>query len=226
MEMQSDVIKSKKVRLSELFIHWKSESPDYREQFITDGIVDEENYNSATPKVLFIAKEPNDQTNDSWDYFDLLLNYKEFRYPFLYRLAEWSYGVFNDFPPIEELWEDEKRLYKVFNKIAFMNVKKSGGNGTSDPEIINDHIKNNLNFLLKEIEIINPEIIITCLSWENSVNILFPDATWSSSGYNIRIGRFKQAKVIDFYHPSSRNAPAAVYSLLQNVINSNAFQSL
>jgi hypothetical protein len=226
MKMQSDVIRSKKVQLLELFIQWKSESPDYLEQFITDGIVDEEEYNSAIPKVLFIAKEPNDQTKDSWDYFELLLDYDNFKYPFLYRLAEWAYGILNDFPEFEQLWADDKNLHKVFRNIAFMNVKKSGGLGYAFSITIEDHIRNNQKFLINEIEIIDPNIIVTCLSLENAVNLLFPEAIWMMSEYGIRIGKFKQSKIIDFYHPSSRKAKISLYNLLNNIIRSEVFKNL
>ena len=76
------------------------------------------------------------------------------------------------------------------------------------------------------IKIIDPEIIILGTSWKKLRNFILDKHDWSHSGYYVAIGKFNKAKVIDFYHPSSRNAPSAAYSLLQNIINSDPFKSL
>ena len=109
-----------------------------------------------------------------------------------------------------------------------MNVKKIGGGSLSEYENIINSVKKDFNFVHKEIEIIAPDIIILGLSWKEVRTEVFPDLKdkWQDSGYDIAITRFNKAKVIDFYHPSSRNAPSASYSLLQNIINSSAFKSL
>ncbi|MBA7541762.1 hypothetical protein ES705_34078 [subsurface metagenome] len=107
-----------------------------------------------------------------------------------------------------------------------MNVKKSGGGGNSNNAVMKVYAKRDFEFIHQEIVIIEPQIIITGLSWGSLRKVVFPNIKWQSSGYEIDIGKYKQAKVIDFYHPSSRNAPAASYSLLQNVIESQEFQRL
>ena len=51
----------------------------------------------------------------------------------LCRLAEWSYGIINDFSPYKNI----KNKLSYLRRIAFMNVKKSGGGGgfTDDKEM-------------------------------------------------------------------------------------------
>jgi len=110
--------------------------------------------------------------------------------------------------------------------IAFMNIKKSGGGGRSVYNQMMEHLKINLDFLHKEIDIISPEIIVLGTSWPELRDGLFSDVNWVSSGYDVVIGRHQKSKIIDFYHPSSRNAPAASYSLLQNIVNANQFIQL
>jgi hypothetical protein len=108
-----------------------------------------------------------------------------------------------------------------------MNIKKNGGKSTSEYETIKKHIDQNFIFLQKEIDIISPEIIILGISfWRNLMDPLFPAVNWIKSGYDIFICKYNQYKIIDFYHPSSRNGPPASYSLLQNVVESEIFDQL
>jgi len=107
-----------------------------------------------------------------------------------------------------------------------MNVKKSGGGENSNKAVMKAYAKRDFEFIHQEIVIIEPQIIITGLSWGSLREVVFPNIEWQRSGYEIDIGKYKQAKVIDFYHPSSRNAPSAAYSLLQNVVISGVFNNL
>jgi hypothetical protein len=211
--------------LDKLFEEWERNSNlDYKGKFIKDGVIDESLYVKAKLKVLFIEKESNDPEQTSWDYRKWWK--EELKYPFTYRIAEWSYGLLNNFPPYDKIWEKENLAHNALKHIAFMNIKKSGGGGSSNYNIMDEHLNDNYKYLHKEIEIISPEIIILGLTWNHLRNKLFPEIKWEKSGYNVFIGKFKNIKVIDFYHPSSRNVPAAAYSLLQNVVNSSAFKNL
>ena len=107
-----------------------------------------------------------------------------------------------------------------------MNVKKSGGGGSSKEHEINDYIKRDKKFIYNEIDIIELGTIIIGMSWASTVNLLFPDVKWKKTGYCINLCWYNQSKVIDFYHPSSRNGPATSYSLLQNVFQSKEFRNL
>lgn len=171
-------------------------------------------------------KEPNDPNQESWDYRDWWN--EEIYHGFAYRIAEWAYGVLNDFPPYDEIWpeNDSARAHHALKCIAFMNLKKSGGNGKSEEKQINKYVKRDKDLIQNQIDIINPEIIITGLTWASTSELLFPHLDWKYSGYVIEITNYKGAKMIDFYHASSRNAPSASYSLLQNIVGSSAFKNL
>ena len=211
--------------LNKLFEEWEKHSLYKDENFIRDGIIDETLFNQADLKILFITKEANDPGQTvNWDFREWWR--ENIRYAFSYRLAEWSFGLLNDFPCYDKVWEKEGAAHEALKRVAFMNVKKSGGSGKSDFNTILNHIQNNIKFIRREIEIIEPEVIITGLSWQGLRDELFPGLKWVKSGYSVHIARFKQAKVIDFYHPSSRNAPAAVYSLLGNIVNTKMFRNL
>ena len=217
-------METKTERLNRLFKEWEENVSGYKGKFIKDGIINEPFYISAPQKILFIAKEPNDPDQESWDFREWWN--KEVKYPFSYHIAEWSYGLLNNFPPYDTIRATENAALNAVKQIAFMNIKKIGGRGNSSCEEMMEHLRQNHKYVLEEIGIINPEIIITGLSWEDLRTELFGNLEWQDSGYEIAIARFNNAKVLDFYHPSSRNAPAAAYSLLQNVVRSENFKRL
>lgn len=217
-------MQNKTEQLNKLFDEWELAVPEYKGKFVRDGIINEQFYQTASPKILFIMKEPNDPKQETWDFRDWWKN--EIKYTFSYRIAEWSYGLLNSFPPFDDTRSNEGSLLKVIQSIAFMNIKKSGGGGNSECETMMKHVKMNFANLHKQIEIISPDVIITGSSSSELLNGLFPNINWVMSGYDILIGKHNKSKVIDFYHPSSRNAPAASYSLLQNIISSDKFKLL
>lgn len=216
-------MKTKTEQLNQLFDEWERNVSDYKDKFVRDGINNEQLFKTASPKILFITKEPNNPEQIVGDFREW---WKEkLAYTFSYRIAEWSYGLLNKFPEFDEIWKGS-RPHNAIQQIAFMNIKKSGGNGNSEYNGMMKHLKMNFDFLHRQIEIISPDIIITGTSWKELCDGLFPTVEWKPSGYDIVIGKFNNAKVIDYYHPSSRIAPAASYSLLQNIISSDKFQSL
>jgi hypothetical protein len=105
-----------------------------------------------------------------------------------------------------------------------VNIKKSGGSGSSEYNSFMHAIgasENQQNvtaeLVREEIRIIDPSVVVMGLSWNGLRQRLFPDVTWKPSGYAIDIGDWEGRKLIDFYHPSARNAPAAAYCLLEKV---------
>lgn len=209
--------------LSKLFNEWEETIVGYKDKFVRDGIIDEQEYDSARKKILFITKEPNNPEQKPGDYSQW---WKQgLQYGFSIRIAEWAYGILNDFPQYDDI--DHESKCKAIRQIALLNIKKIGGAGVSDYNSMITHLKTNHDFLHRQIEIIKPNIIITGVSWPELLAALFPDITkWQSSGYGVKIGKYNDAKIIDYYHPSSRTAPAASYSLLQNIFSSKQFNAL
>lgn len=209
--------------LNQLFENWLQERPDYNEKgFKKDGIIDERLFAMQKAKgkaVLFLCKEPNDLTKAAWDYRTWWK--EEIKYNFSIRLAQWAYGIVNDFPTMKEAADNGS-----LNHIAFMNVKKIGGGAQSDNEEIISYIKRDKEFLLQQIKIINPDIIIGCLTVTENWEHLFEGIQWQESEYDIYIAKWKGIKLIDFYHPSAHYPSSMFYTLLEKVYNSNKFQIL
>ncbi|MCB0824022.1 MAG: hypothetical protein KDC09_15095 [Bacteroidales bacterium] len=217
---------TKTKQLDLLFTKWEQEIPGYKNHFVKDGIINEDLYEQTNPKVLFITKEPNNPNQHPGDFREWWK--EEVKHGFSKRIAELSFGIINDFVQYDTVRKSRGpySMKQTIQHIAFMNIKKTGGTGSSKYERILEHLKTNYQFIHHQIDIIDPEIIVLGLSWKEIRNELFPEIKWLNSGYDILIGRHKNSKVIDFYHPSSRNAPAAMYSLLQNVIQAPQFKNL
>jgi hypothetical protein len=213
--------------LNKLFQTWEKSIVEYGGCFVKDGIINEEVWDKVNPKIMFMTKEPNQYgIQCAGDFRDDWKNHIS-DYPFAYRIAEWTFGILNGFPSFDQIFTSYKSYNSLLQKISFINLKKSGGVGKSQGSEIGKHFIQNQSYLMQQIEIIDPDIIILCLSFDVFIRTkLFDSAIWTSSGYDINIAKWKDIKLIDFYHPSSRNGPAASYSLLQNVVQSNAFQNL
>ncbi len=223
---------SKSDKLNQLFEKWQKVNPAYEENFRYDGIINEDCYEKAKHKILFICKEPNGKNHEGHiGDFRKEWNEEGAQYPFSYRIAEWSYGILNNFPYLDNIYNSEnwEIPYKnALRSIAFMNLKKSAGKGTSEYSTMIKVLENReeKKYILDEIKIIDPEIIILGLTWKELSIELINDIEWTNSGYQILIGKWGKRKVINFYHPSSRNAPSAAYSLLQNIVRSKEFINL
>lgn len=211
-------------KINQLLAEWKNRYEDTT-SFCSDGLIDEANYRIASKKILFLQKEPNiKEGGDGWD-FRVWWNEK-IKYTFTTRITEWAFGLLNDFPQYDEIWKDYENAHNALKSVAFMDLKKTGGSGTASYSVMKMYVDRDLDLIYRQIDLIDPEIIITGTSWRELRNSLFPETDWKESGYDIAIGLHRKAKVIDFYHPSARNAPAAAYSLLQNVIQGEAYKKL
>lgn len=207
-------------------------SPEF---FHKDGIIDEPLWNKAKPRICFLMKEPNNPEGKAFDFREWWRD-EPIKGGFSARVAEWSRGMIEDFPPYDELWRtnDERDIREIRKSIALVNVKKTGGEGLSEykPFMLEAFGANSEEQgtstarVLDQIDIIDPQVIILGLSWESLRQLLFPDVEWKPTGCGIDVGTWKRRRLIDFYHPSAKNAPPASYALLEKVWRSDVFKSL
>jgi len=170
-------------------------------------------------------KEPNNPHKDTGDYRNW---WKEtIKYIFSIRIGEWSYGILNEFPEYTTFYKSRELKHSAILQIAFMNVKKVGGKGTSNLNTILQYVQKNLYLIKKEIKIIDPQIVILGLSFSGKLrDMIFSEAKWKY-GKGIRFTRFENMRIIDFYHPSARNKTSEeLYYLLRDIIQSEEFNNL
>ncbi len=215
---------TKTEQLNKLFDRWIEQFPKYKGKFIKDGIVDEKVYELQKIKLLFIAKEPNDSKQSEWDF--RVWWTEEVKYSFSHRICEWSFGFQRGFPPIVEIPSDNEKRIEIMKRIAFMNLKKTGGKANADLEGIEKVIEEERELLLEEIDIIKPDIIIGGLGKTDYWRRLFPTVELKDSGFDIEVSRVGEYKIIDYYHPSYRVPRAMSYTLLGAVSKSKVFTEL
>ncbi len=150
-------------------------------QIITDGIVNNDEYFDADPKILWILKEPYDLDNDgteTWSLSGLLNDSKKLHtaggvkttwYPIIYIM----YSVFNEFP----LWDDMENIEKddsmidALKKMAIMNVQKFPADTSTDNADISEAYRQHSQILLDQINVYKPDIIIGA----NTVKLFLKD---------------------------------------------------
>jgi hypothetical protein len=188
--------------------------PDYQELFIMDGIIDPELFAIKPERILFIAKEhnllkkPEDEKPYAADYTEwwkLGVNYL-----FSHRISEWTHGILNNFTTnYDDITIDHKKL--ALRSVAFMNVKKSSGKASANPEVISKYIVASQQLLHEQIHEINPTMIICCFRYDYLPNQLFDGALTKKNDGTFSYGKWEGIDVINFYHPSSRKRSKWLY---------------
>lgn len=142
----------------ELFSVWKSEQQ--YSSFISDGVFDEECYNRQDIKLLFVLKEANweNRTEDLCKY--LLSEESSTYWKTWNNIARWTKAILDggDYP------EHVSRADKTFwlKKTAFLNLKKIGGGSKAKDKEIQEYAVRDKKYLLQQIELYQPDIIICC----------------------------------------------------------------
>jgi hypothetical protein len=211
-------------QLDTLFDELEKAHESYNGCLKRDGIVDEVRYSNQNTKVLFIAKEPNDPEQTPGDYRTWWMN-EGLQFKFTYQLAEWAYGVLNDFPPYLEANKYENK-FEALKSVAFMNLKKSGGGATADGSEIYQYAKNTSSFLQKQIKIIAPDIAVCSIGDWGPWECIFPNAAWKQDGNGMWIAKSENTKIVSFGHPSNRYPHVMNYCLLEKIVTSDMFLAL
>ncbi|MGM9641735.1 MAG: hypothetical protein ACI3XI_00865 [Eubacteriales bacterium] len=154
--MKSNISIKEKER--ELFSKWKSEQQ--YPSFISDGVFDEECYNRQDIKILFVLKEANWE-NGTVDLCKYLLSEESSGYWKTWNnIARWTKAILDggDYP--EYISCADKTFW--LKKIAFLNLKKKGGTSKAKDKEIQEYATRDKKFLLQQIELYYPDIIICC----------------------------------------------------------------
>ena len=145
--------------------------------YVKDGIVDYSQFYREKPKILWVLKETNDKIGNLRDLREFLRNPKSYNN---WKHRQWkctwepifniSYEILNFLPPhnedlsyekvIDEIKENDIKPYEIFKRIAVININKTPGkNSITLKELKNYYIRYR-EFILMQIKIINPDIVI------------------------------------------------------------------
>ena len=163
-----------------------------RKYFTADGIIDSNTYSNAPCKILVVLKEPNISDNKPDEFFDTpgdhRVWYNEFvngeydsvsgqimfhnevadnptcQKQLIGRMA-YLLDVYLDNKTVDGIQPTAKRIQDALKGTAVMNLNKRGGDSKlENKDYFLNYCKKYSQFIRREIELINPDIIIWCAS--------------------------------------------------------------
>ena len=200
----------------ELFDSWKEGSAG----FVIDGVPNPLAFDSSPTRALFILKEVNipDLSKD----FDLRLQLATEPHPWWRKMGSWCAAISAkqddtpDWKDLESYSDDDTmandELIKRLAPFAFMQLNKTGGGGTSEDEQLRGSAEANQKYILDQIGIYQPDIIIGCGTGDILFNLFnslgkVAEAKLTSRGVYYSDHKLSDKKVttlIHFSHPSAR----------------------
>ncbi|PIC86116.1 hypothetical protein CSV72_09880 [Sporosarcina sp. P20a] len=206
-------------KLSTLYEEWRKEYPGH---FVGGGIVNEEWYESCETKVLYLLKEVNDEKqNGNWSlvYF-IRKQIEELKfYRTMVILGLWSSSMQQGFPSYNSILErKEKNIAEGLSSLAITNLKKSGGKGSSNMADVKSYAIVSKELWIKEIELINPDIVLCCGTFSIVREILDFQTEVCESGalYGDAFG----TRFVEFTHPMYRISPKINYAYFKETMKS------
>lgn len=207
-------------RHEDLLESWATRPHHSKRGFVKDGIIDHKRWSAATVKVLFLLKEAySDPDNPSdWDLRVLLReNWKGPKGVLFWNCAYWAYAAqhISDTatPELPQNEQSYSQATECFLSTAVLNVKKSSGKTNSDLEEIKKYAQLDGDLLKKQIDIINPDIIICGYTWE-AVQHLWPTA---SILYDL-VFQAENKVFVDFWHPANQYPKKLNYYAISSLL--------
>ena len=197
--------------LSAWFKAFKEDPPFRINEF---GIIDVNRYNSDNG-ILFIGRETNgwkdEAYQDGWTFLTWMYditqershNWGDVSPTMWYNIGRWATLIGSPETPIDVIANLKEEAINAISTIAFTNINKVRGKNKSGKEyyeLANAEVVKTL--IQKEVEIINPKIIVTCGTW-------YPVASFLPN-YN--------GKIISMNHPAARKSSKVMLEELQKQI--------
>lgn len=202
---------------SRIFQYYNEKYKKRTTPFFEDGVICQDKYNG----ILFFLKEAYDEnsTELSRSLVTDLQSYEP--WGMWHHVAEWAYGLThttkNGIPKFKSLTNQEKR--DAIDSIAVINIKKVDGNPTSNDADITKHAEENKISLLREIEIVQPRIIVCGGTMKYLEKILGTkrNSICDNWYYWFDIGNSKDVLVLDYCHPAFRSYSLLYYYGIVNI---------
>jgi len=179
---------------------------------VFDGITRLDSFEKSSVKILWILKEPNKSNGViGWNNRDLLYNLLDFdnwrtTYGKVFLvtygiLAEQS--VFENLPKVdEEGWYDD---INPAESIAVININKGGGTSIANANFIEEEYKRTKELLHKQIDMIDPDVIINGHHLVELLNYLSAGKSFINVG-GCKYCRVGKRLIIDANHPNMRGS--------------------
>lgn len=190
-----------------------------REGFNADGIVNPDVWFQLPQdkRILFVLKETNDSTHQSWPLTEKLHEKELCNATIWRRTAEWAKGILScgdekNTDAYEWLTGDKAKEY--VQKIAVLNLKKTPGGNSAVPEEIEAYAREDIDLIEQEIGIIDPAIIVfggTFEIFRNAYTKVTLEKGEHWPYYCYKTIANKERLLIDYWHPAGRYPAVMTY---------------
>ncbi len=167
-------------------------------------------WKESAVRILFLLKEPNGKEGEDYKEWDWAKGSEIFGNT----LAYWLEGIMkcsaDYFPQYADLSTRKDILQKF--PLAIMNLKKVAGDSSASWEEIWHYAEQDADFLKRQIQILNPNVIVCCGSNDCGDNyrkvisiaeeILFPEKHFDKVNLWCHFCKESNLLLIDSYHPS------------------------
>lgn len=200
---------------TELFERWKAKPPEGhidhgRNVFIADGVACPEQWFSQDVRPLFLLKEAYGGSAD-WDLRDHFMKDEPMIGNTTWRrITQWTCGIMNttaqDMHPFERTRGRISFGNDQLQKIAVVNVKKSGGKPRSNDEDLAAYAEYDKAELAEQIKLIDPTVIVCGYTCDYLATFLKPDlkAQRNDSLFYALELNGRNVIVLDYWHPSNQ----------------------
>lgn len=202
--------------IDKLFSVWKLKDASHdinhdADGFIRDGIINPSTWFYSNCRPLFILKEAynGNGSNDSWDLCEWIRSDLErvSKINTWMTISLWAQGIIHtDVETLHHLPnEDEQKKTGVFylDKIAIVNLRKSGGQKTSNHAVLKEYVDFDKFELRDEIGFIQPTVIICGGTFRYLSDIFGENLVWIGDDPYINLNN-TNILVLDYYHPACR----------------------
>ena len=206
-------------KLEELNQTWQQER-SYR-FFTIDGVLNYKNWETQTPKILFLLKESAD------GFIDIAgrgHNITKGNGPhFWWNICYWKYLINNistkrnyEFVSKFELPEVKNNNY-ILDSISYVNIKKNNeGKTKSERNDILKYARQDKYFLKKQLDIIEPNVIFCSQDTFDAYKHIYDSVLIK---INNNCFKHNERLIINFYHPSygfMKGGREAIYNVLRD----------
>ena len=200
-------------------------------RIIRCGVVDEITYAQSKPKVVFVLKEAH-SAKSGWSIVEKLrvatqksdskLDRKHS--PTWMQTGVWAYAVHHGFLDYNQLTKPEY-IASGIRSIGMTNLKKTGGGAEAIPSQIKRAAKQDSYLWRKELEIMEPDLIICGRTFTNTrINLGLrqyePLLNIDGKTYYYSIWEYNNKKIVilNFWHPACRKNRTRILQILEMLI--------
>ncbi len=217
-EIEGDYMKKEEYEKEskKLLNKWKQLEHHKNKGFVSDGIVDFDEWKKADKKILVVLKEAYGD-EDPWKLTDLIgTGDREWikNNPHYKMLSKWLYVLHNtthDKFPENAVNIDSDLADKYLLSCAVINIKKSSGKSTSNSNEIYDYAVKDKDFLKNQINLINPQIVLCGYTASSLLSGVYGLDDYSQYYFSDYCISFEDKVFIDFWHPSMKNGREEYY---------------